>query len=370
MSHNPPVTRSSLVQITSPATPRLTYQRLMFLFDQCGDMAADTYIRTTPLNPNEKGCVYFLVNIYTTSRRTVEVYARNLCRFINFTLDSGIQNFAHVTPEDLSNYVGYLRSRKLKESSIATYMATIYSFYSMLLEHSQLDEKPTKVFRFRMKQEANKIAKRTKGLLTGHVTKTLSEGEIDNLMERAQRELPIRDAALLSFMYLTGARSAEICNLKWKDIYNTGETGWFVRLLGKGHKEREVYLPKDLIDTLMALRRKEYLVRPYSPALGIDAFPVFSNAYERGEPLHYKGLYNIIKRASQALGLPKDISPHWLRHTHATHLRRKGATLEQIQTSLGHSHITTTQRYIHQNARENPAGKCFEDTKKQGTANA
>lgn len=355
---------SSLVAVsgsTPQATKPLSYKRIMELFSLCGDAAPESFFRENPdLTVNERGVVYFLRMTYSTSFRTVECYARSLAKFFAFLHEVGTPTFTLVTPELLTNYITSLKSQGLKASTINTYMAAIKSFYSLMVSMGMIQGNPAKIFKRRLTNEIATLQKQAKGKLSGHVTKSLSQKEVDALFEFLFSNESVRNAVLIYFLYTTGARSIEIENLRWGDIYDTGESGWFVRLRGKGAKEREVYLPIEILEHIMILRRHSFQVPPYITAPGLDMLPVFAKAGDKSAPMSYSAIYRTVRKCCQRAGLGKKVSPHWLRHTHATHLRRFGASLEQIQAGLGHSSITTTQKYVHRNNRENPAGKYFD----------
>jgi site-specific recombinase XerD len=344
----------------APITP-LSYERMMELFHQCGDRAPETLFRGHPeLSHSERGATYFLRMSYASSELTIQTYARALERFFKYLGNRGIQDFTCVTPEHLSNYISFLRHEGLKPNTINTYMATLKSFYKLMVDMGMLQGNPARIFRRRIEKEAATLQKRAKGKLSGHVTKTLTMDEIQSIMEHVETNEPSRDAVLFNFLYMTGARAREASTLRWEDVYDTGEDGWFAKLYGKGSKEREVYLPSPTVDRLMLLRAKMHRVPPYAAAPGIGFFPVFTLQNSLDQPMTYDTIYKVVRKCCRNAGLKKDISPHWLRHSHATHLKKHGATLEQLQRNMGHSSLTTTQQYVHRNGRDNPPGKLFE----------
>ncbi len=353
-----------LATLTPAESRLLTYARAMELFVLCGDQAPEAFFRLhSGLTSNERALTYFLRLTYSTSMQTIRSYARNLCRYLEFLHRQGIADFARVSPEHFSAYISHLKRQQLKPNSINTYLAAVKSFYSMMLEMGMVTGNPAAVFRRRLKTESQKTRKQTKRQLSGHLTRTLSTSDMDRLLATTAKEAPLRDAVLITFLYMTGARAAEITNLTWGDVYDTGDHGWFACFTGKGDKIREQYLPESTVGQLMAMRRVNFMVPPYHPAPGIANFPVFPVHHDLAKPLCYSAIYQIVRNWADKTGIQNQfgkVSPHWLRHTHATHLKRRGATLEQLQVGLGHSKLETTQKYVHGNNRENPAGKLFE----------
>lgn len=353
---------------TPAVSARLTTKRALELFFACGDQAAETFFRRTPgLTPNEMGVTCFLRHSYTGSLLTIKKsYAPFIVRMLNFLFDQGIPDFSKATPEHITNYAAHLKKSGLKPSSVQTHLAVVKAFYSLMIDYGMLVGNPAKVFRNRTSRESAQAKRVAGNKLPGALTKTLGETQMDELLAKISHEAPIRDAVLIAFLYYTGARAVEVARpLTWGNIYDTGDDGWFVFLVGKGGKEREVYVPPQLLDMLMALRRKIFTVTPYVAAPGLNQFPVFSNHKKTDVPLDYNGIYKVVRKWGDHADVrlshgQKNLSPHWLRHTNATHLLDKGATLEEVQASLGHANITTTQIYAKHNHRKRAAGRHFE----------
>lgn len=277
----------------------------------------------------------------------------------------GIGDFSNAAPEHLTNYAASLK-KSLKPSSVNTHMAVVKAFYEMMVDIGVLTGNPAKLFRNRIVKEASITRKKADGRLTGHVKKTLGIKQIDKFFQYLRKTAPLRDYTLIIFLYYTGARAIEIARpLLWKGIYQT-ENGWFALLEGKGAKEREVYLPDVLMEALMEMRRLNFLIPPYTSAPGIGRYPVFSTI--RGGDnrfLGYNGIYRVVRMWGENLELKlsyeqKNISPHWLRHSNATHLLDKGVSMERIQDELGHGSITVTQLYAKVNTQKHAAGREFE----------
>jgi site-specific recombinase XerD len=149
-----------------------------------------------------------------------------------------------------------------------------------------------------------------------------------------------RDRALLELLYAAGLRVGELVALDWSDIDLSGRT---LRVLGKGGKERMVPFGRPAAAALAAWL-KEWEARR-ERTTDADAEPVFLNA--RGTRLNDRSVRRVIDRAARAAGVPPGVHPHTLRHTFATHLLEGGADLRAIQELLGHSSLSTTQKYTH-----------------------
>lgn len=159
----------------------------------------------------------------------------------------------------------------------------------------------------------------------------LSETEVQSIIAL---ELNARNKLLLQFLYFSGARASEVAQLRWRDLKSAkGERGQ-VTLLGKGGKTRIVALPTVLWQELMQLRGD----------LGRDQ-PVFKSR-KFGGALHADQIRTIVAAAGERAGT-KGVSPHWFRHSHASHALQRGASIALVQQSLGHSDISTTARYLH-----------------------
>lgn len=224
------------------------------------------------------------------------------------------------------------------------------------------------IFMWNLTLLRKRIQKQHKGKLTGHVTRSLSMEQIDSLLNAMKTEASIRDFCLVEFFYFVGARSAEVERLTWGDFYFQGKTeGWQVHILGKGGKERRVYVSFHLMDSLMALRRVVFGVSPHVPAPGLHEYPVFCRMKRNGEPerhlpLRYAGIYRVIRKwGTRVLGQQgRALSPHDLRHTNASHMKQLGCSFDDIQISLGHSSPMTTRRYVHVDEQKSAAGRVFE----------
>jgi site-specific recombinase XerD len=170
----------------------------------------------------------------------------------------------------------------------------------------------------------------------------LSEEEAFRLLTSAPAG---RDRVLLRLIYAAGIRVSELCGLSWCDVQPRDESGQ-ITVYGKRGKTRTVLLPTkgSLWADLLALRGASF-----------DGDPVFlSRTGKRMEPT---AVWRVVKKAARLAGISRPVSPHWFRHSHATHAMDRGAPIHLVKTTLGHDNIATTDRYVH--ARPNESSATF-----------
>ena len=172
----------------------------------------------------------------------------------------------------------------------------------------------------------------------------LSQAEVQAIIAL---EASHRNRAILLLLYSGGLRVSELCQLKWKNLNSSGESGQ-VTVLGKGQKTRTVLLPSGVWNELCQLRGGN----------GTDD-PVFCSREgdEEGRNLDRTQVYRIVSAAAKRAGIEGKVSPHWLRHAHASHSLEHGAPIHLVQATLGHSSIATTSRYLH--ARPNDSSGLY-----------
>jgi integrase/recombinase XerD len=159
----------------------------------------------------------------------------------------------------------------------------------------------------------------------------LTEEEVHRILLVARA----RDATLIRFLYGSGARISEACAVCWEHLHVDGEGEAVVTIHGKGDKTRHVLLSKGVTAALLALRQDDSDVKA----------PVF--ATRTGRPLHPANVVKSIRKAALKAGIDRPVSPHWLRHAHASHALDRGAPVHLVQATLGHASVATTGRYLH-----------------------
>jgi integrase/recombinase XerD len=271
---------------------------------------------------------------------TMEAYARDLQEFRRYVSQLGRTGWEEVTLPDLQGFLVSLEGRGLAARSRARNLSAVRQFFRFLEREGEIAVNPTGLL--------------DSPRLPARLPKILSEGEVAALLNAPDPATPLgqRDAALLEVLYATGLRVSELVGLTLKQV--DLRRGW-VRPLGKGRKERLVPLTPPAVaklDQYLHHGRQELLrrgasrqgggVRPGRPAPPGQV--VFLN--RRGGPLTRQGFWKILAQYSREAGL-KPISPHVLRHSFASHLLARGASLRVLQLLLGHADLATTQIYTH-----------------------
>lgn len=265
----------------------------------------------------------FLENDKKLSDNTLQSYRRDLKQFRRYLEENEI-HYNKVKEEDIKNYISELQENGKKASSISRCIASIRSFYQFVLKNKKVKADPTEHI------QSPKIEKRVPSVLTAKEVELLLNQPKDIDLKG------IRDKAMLEFAYATGMRVTEIISLNIEDV--NLEEGYVV--CKSGNKQRNIPL-----GTMSLKALKEYiedardiLVKTASEQA------LFVNI--NGTRLTRQGFWKIIKFYKEQAHITKDITPHVLRHSFATHLLQNGADLKAIQTMLGHSDISSTQVYM------------------------
>ena len=224
---------------------------------------------------------------------------------------------------DLIKYISVLSD--LAPSTVSHNISTLKAFYNYFVKVGKIKTNPT---------DALKSPK-----LGTHLPVYLTEEEINKLLDIEVKDaFSARNKAILEVMYGTGLRISEVINLEFKNI---DVEDCIVRVMGKGSKERIIPINDVAINAL-----NNYLEN-YRPSMlkgDINNYLFLNN---HGKQMTRQGIFKMIKQECLVKGIKKDVSPHTLRHTFATHLLQNGADLRIIQELLGHSDISTTQIYTH-----------------------
>ena len=272
------------------------------------------------------------------SANTLSNYRRDVERYLNWLADTGKTDLGEVVSTDLEDYVADLRRGGDGKKGLAASSASRALVVARGLHKFAVSEGVV---------AADVAAGVSPPKLGEKLPDTLSIDEVGMLLDACPDETPtqLRDKALLEILYATGARISEVLALVVDDI---AETRDFIKVTGKGDKQRVVPVGGAAQRALEA-----YLVRG-RPALSAGkSHAVFLN--KRGGALSRQSAWTIIKDAASRAGLDKEISPHTMRHSFATHLLEGGADVRTVQELLGHASVTTTQIYTHvtpENLRE------------------
>jgi integrase/recombinase XerC len=257
------------------------------------------------------------------SPHTLRSYAADLAELQRFLRGVKVASLAAADARALRAYLAWLHGRGLAKSSIARKLATARSCFRFLARRGFVDANPAR------QVASPKLPRRLPSFLPKDESKELLDAPLED--SAAAR----RDRALLELLYASGLRVAECCGLDLEDLDRRHGT---VRVLGKGGKERVVPVGEAALVALDA-----YLASPDRRGGGPGS--LFRNP--RGGRLTTRSVRSIVRRRARAAGIARRVTPHTLRHTFATHLLGEGADLRLIQELLGHSRLSTTQRYTH-----------------------
>lgn len=254
------------------------------------------------------------------SKNTIDGYKRDLISFFSFIK----KDYKNITSNDISKYLKYLNG-KMDSKSINRHIVSIRNYYKFLLKTEKIIASPCDNIK------GQKTAK--------SIPHVLSEEDINKLLDIELKDaLSYRTKAMLELMYSSGLRVSELLNLTLNNI-DFDES--LVRIFGKGSKERIVPIDEIGLKYLF-----EY-VNVYRVTLLKNKQTDILFLNNLGNKMSRQGFFKIIKTLAKEKGINKDISPHTIRHSFATHLLNHGADLRSIQTMLGHENIKTTQIYTH-----------------------
>jgi integrase/recombinase XerD len=260
------------------------------------------------------------------SGKTLESYSSDIARYLEFLKEIGIDRIADADTAAILKHLIALRKAGLEPRSRARHLVTLRGFYKFLTQEKIL------------KHDAARMVDLPKSGLK--IPDVLSVQEITHLLNTPDLQKPIgvRNSAMIELLYATGLRVSELVNLKLQGV--NIEAG-FVRVLGKGSKERVVpigqYATKK-IDTYIKTARSMLLKKTVSPYLFVA---------RAGKPMTRQGFWKLLRQYALQAGIKKKLTPHTLRHSFATHLLEGGADLRAVQVMLGHVDISTTQIYTH-----------------------
>ena len=257
---------------------------------------------------------------------TIIAYRNDLRSFLLFLGGRGITKPAAIQPHDISLYLDHARNQGISSRSLGRRISSLRAFCHFLLAEGQIEKDPTD--------------------LIGHpkagkkLPRFLNEAEVDALLAGSGCHTPLatRNTAMLHLLYATGLRVSELVKLPTAAV---NLTAGFIRILGKGDKERLVPFGEEAkarLEEYLRLGRPQLMGRRHSDYLFVT---------KRGTAMTRLRFWQIIRQVALTAGIHKKISPHLVRHSFATHLLEHGADLRTVQIMLGHSDISTTQIYTH-----------------------
>ncbi|MBK6777357.1 MAG: site-specific tyrosine recombinase XerD [Flavobacteriales bacterium] len=262
------------------------------------------------------------------SDRSVEAYVRDLGKLLRFCeAHSPSLDVVHLSLEDIQAFITTVAKGGLGARSQARLLSAVRCFYKCLRVERILKTDPTELV------DMPRLGRKLPTFLTLQ--------EIDAMVAAIDMSRPMahRDRAMLETLYGCGLRVSELCTLRMSRLhFNEG----FVRVIGKGDKERLVPISPEAMKQIDVYRNEERVHLPVQKAA--EDF-LFLNT--RGSGLSRISVFNFVKKLAVKAGIRKTISPHTFRHSFATHLVEGGADLRAVQEMLGHASITTTEIYTH-----------------------
>ena len=274
------------------------------------------------------------------SKNTLAAYRSDLKIFHKWLTG---KSFISVNSKHIQDYFSDRQKNNISSSSQARILTCLHSFYQYLLANQLIKKDPTEQLSHPKLEQKLPVF--------------LNIQEVEKLLEAPSSSSLFgqRDRAMLELLYSCGLRVSELINLSFHNI-NVKEE--FIRIHGKGNKERVLPMGEMAIDYLM---KYETNARPLLLKNGQSDSYFLSN---RGRAMSRQNFFYIIKAYANQVGIDKPLSPHSLRHAFATHLVQKGADLRSVQLMLGHSDISSTQLYTHiqnaqlkaQHAKHHPRG--------------
>ena len=300
----------------------------------------------------------YLEAVKGCSARTVEAYRNDLLRYANYCGNHGFK-LEGAAAYEVQSFIADLTAESMAATSVNRCLSSIRGFYRWMVRLEKREDNPCSVLR-NVKTPVK-------------LPSVLWENEMADfaaLPETAGILWPVRDKALILAMYSAGLRISEVVSLSMSNITASLEEA---RITGKGGKERYVFFSDEAIDAIA-----EYLPQRLARLrmAGVDGKKGALFINRKGQPISIPGVRWIISRYAQHSGIGKNIHPHALRHSFATHLVNSGCDVRMVQEMLGHSSLSTTQRYTHINiekmkkvyAASHPHGKAAVN-KRRGAGN-
>lgn len=275
---------------------------------------------------NKKLLSDYIIELKTIKQRdkdtTVNSYSEDIYKYLEYMESKNISSALDISYNNLLDYLKYLDDNKYEVSSVARKIVSIKAFHKYLSENYNVVDISTKINTPRFYRKLPNI---------------LTIEEVDNLLDiKLDTPFDYRNKAMLELMYSSGLRVSELINLEPSDIDLNNN---YVRCFGKGSKERIVPIG-EYSSKYLSIYINEYRD---SMKKGYYTEKIFLNNH--GKEMTRQGFFKIIKKIAKDKDINKNITPHMLRHSFATHLLNNGADLRTIQEMLGHSSISTTQIY-------------------------
>ena len=278
------------------------------------------------------------------SKHTADGYGNDLAACANFMSDMGVGGWFDMDSAHVSSWLVQMGKEGMAVGTVARRFSALRAFIRFCLEEKRLSEDVTELI------SGPSLKRKLPDVLTIE--------EMERLLSIPSRHEPrgLRDLAMIELFYSSGLRVSELCELTLNQLILNESV---IRVHGKGDRERFVPLGSN---ALTALRNYLTIARPSFVKAKTGSGVFLSN---RGQPISRKTVWVMLKKAAEQAGIPKNVKPHILRHSFATHLLSGGANLRAIQEMLGHADIATTQIYtsvdrerlLDEHARFHPRGQ-------------
>ncbi len=258
------------------------------------------------------------------SENTIEAYKRDLNEYFLYLKENN-KDYLNMDYESIRKYLSYLTDKKDTNSTISRKISSLRGFYSYLRLNEFIKNNPFKLINLPKKEQK--------------LPRFFYYNELEELFNACDTSTSLgqRNLAILEVLYATGTRVSELINIKLEDI-NFKEKQ--IKVLGKGNKERIVFLGEYAVDALQDYLNDGYL---FLNRYNLDY--VFLN--HLGNKITRRGIEDILTKLIKKTSIDKKISPHMIRHSFATHLLNEGCDLESVQEMLGHESISATAIYTH-----------------------
>ncbi|WP_307473243.1 site-specific tyrosine recombinase XerD [Cytobacillus purgationiresistens] len=280
------------------------------------------------MNDQLKDFIHYLVVEKGLAKNTILSYERDLKSYIKYVAKvEKLPELNAVQRLYIVHFLAHLKEQGKSSKTLARHTASIRAFHQFLLREKVTDHDPSVHIESPQPERT--------------LPKVLSMAEVETLLETPKlvNHFGLRNKAMLELLYATGIRVSELINLEIGDIHLSMG---FVRCIGKGNKERIIPLGRTAQGAL-----EKYINegRPQFAKSKHKVDVLFLNHHGKG--LTRQGFWKILKRLAEEAGIQKELTPHTLRHSFATHLLENGADLRAVQEMLGHADISTTQIYTH-----------------------
>lgn len=269
---------------------------------------------------------FYLQGTLNLSDNTINAYLSDLYQYEKFLHEyENIEDVTEIERDDIQKYIQSLKRKKLSKASISRKVIAIKEFHKFLKKENITRDNPAKLI---------ETPKTDKAL-----PQVLSVDEINKMISSIDGtdNLSIRNRAMMELLYACGLRISELLSLRLKNIHFMEK---YLDVVGKGDKERVVPIGEMALSAL-----RKYIETARSELMTIKSDLVFFNY--KGEEMSRQGFFKYIKKLAKDNGIEKEISPHTIRHSFATHLLEGGTDLRIVQELLGHEDISTTQIYTH-----------------------